>query len=94
MCACGSHITKAAIPYIANRLRWKSFADRSVPQNFSSEIACAVGLAKCKITVQPQKFSSELKFSFAIVKLFHLEQFAIYGMKCSSKFLWFLNLIP
>ena len=36
------------ILYIANYPRWKSFvvfADRSVPQNFSSEIACAIGLA-------------------------------------------------
>ena len=38
------------VPYIANRLRWKSFAvfmDRLVLQNFSSEIACtcAIGLA-------------------------------------------------
>ena len=35
-------------PYIANHSRWKSFAifvDRLVPQNFSSEIACAIALA-------------------------------------------------
>ena len=35
------------LPYIANHSRWKSlavFEDQSVPQNFSSEIACAIGL--------------------------------------------------
>ena len=50
------------------------FADQPVPQNLSSEIACT-----CKTTIQLQKFSSELKFSYAIVKLFYLKQFvAIY----------------
>ena len=33
------------IPYIENHSRWKSFADQSVPQNFTSEIAGAIGLA-------------------------------------------------
>ena len=38
----------ACILYIANRSRWKScvvIMDQLVPQNFSSEIACAIGLA-------------------------------------------------
>ena len=33
----------------------------------------------CKTTIQPQMFSSELKFGSAITKLFYLKQFAIYG---------------
>ena len=42
-----SHPVIDTILYIANCSRWKSFVvftDRSVPQNFSSEIACALGL--------------------------------------------------
>ena len=40
------------IMYIANCSRWKSFAvstDRLVLQNFSSEIACAIGLGHARL---------------------------------------------
>ena len=69
------------LPYIANRSRksFAVFADRMIPWNFSSEIACAIGL-----TMQDYhstvNFSSELKFSSATAKLFYLEWFAIYMM--------------
>ena len=46
------------------------FADRLEPQNFSSEIRSLCNrLWPCKTTVQPQKFSSELKFSSPTAKL-------------------------
>ena len=34
-------------------------------------------------SMELQKFSSELELACPSVKLFHLEQFAIYGMPCA-----------
>ena len=47
------------IPYIANCLRWKSFAvyaDRSVLRNFTSEIACAVDLGHARLLSNRESF--------------------------------------
>ena len=51
-----------AIPYIANRSRWKSFVvfvDRLVPQNFPSEIACAVGLGHARLPSNCESFPAK-----------------------------------
>ena len=70
------------LPYIANCSRWKSFAvfaDRSVLQNFSSEIACAVGLgdarllsnhesfpANYNLVLQPRNFSTSNNLQYTV----------------------------
>ena len=71
--------------YIASCSRWKSFvvfADQLVTMKlfqWNSTCNCN-GPWPCKTTVQTQKSSSTLQFSSATMKLFHLEQFAIYGI--------------
>ena len=61
---------------------WKGFAvfaDRLVPRNFSSEIACAIGLAMQDYHSTANVFQ-RIKFSSATAKLFYLKQFAMYGI--------------
>ena len=57
------------------KVAWFSQIDLQ-PQMFSSEI---IGMAT-HTTMEPWMFSSELQLSSTTVKLFHLEQFAIYGI--------------
>ena len=62
--------------YIANCLRWKSFmvfVNQLVTAKLFQRNSLCNRLWPYKTTIQPQMFSSELQFSYAIVKLFHLE---------------------
>ena len=91
-CTCAV-ILSNKLPYIANHSRWKSFtvfADLSVLQNFSSEIASATGLAMQDYhpTVN---VSSKLKFSFETTELFYLERFVIYGISIASRLFTFIT---
>ena len=54
-------------------------------RNFSSEIACAIDLAAMQDYLPTTNVSSELKFSSATTKLFHLERFAIYGKSTNEQ---------
>ena len=72
-----------AILYIANRSRWKNFlvfSDQSVTTKLLQNSLCNNRLWPCNTAIQLQMFSSELQFNFATAKLFHLKQFAIYGI--------------
>ena len=60
-------VTKYVTGITSKLFQWNSLCQRLWPY---------------KITVQPCMFSSELLFSFATVKLFHLERFAMYGIAC------------
>ena len=82
---CGSGIK---IPYIANHLRWKSFSfcrsisnHETFPVNNDNNDDPCNRIWPYKTTMQPQCFTVNLQFSFTTAKHFHLEQFAVYGIK-------------
>ena len=60
--------------------KFGGFADRSVKQNFSSEIVCVIGFDHTRLLSNHEYFPANYSLVLHTMKLFHLERFAIYGI--------------
>ena len=92
-----AHALLFIILCIVNHSRLKSFivfVDRSVTMKLFQWNSLCNRLWSYNSTIQPWMFSSELQFSFATAKLFHLEWFAIYSISLKPYFKEFYWDIP